>query len=152
MVMFLSCILNGYVPMSCKCKCVLRLSLDSHLNKWQQLQPLLQFTTPNNINYLRFSVRHEIVSALAGASFGRKTTRDVDPVLFWCWASVADGGPTSNQHRVNVTWLLGINLFGHRGGKFNCPRVSNDWGSNWGHTLIIYIVLPSTLLCMRKYV
>ena len=32
---------------------------------------------------------------------------DVDTVLVWCWASVVDGGPTSNQHRINVSRLQG---------------------------------------------
>ena len=34
-------------------------------------------------------------------------TRDVGPVLDWCWATVCDGGPTSNQHWFNVSCLLG---------------------------------------------
>ena len=33
-------------------------------------------------------------------------TRDVDPMLVQCWASVADGGPTLNQHRVHVPCFL----------------------------------------------
>ena len=34
-------------------------------------------------------------------------TPDVDPMLLWCWASVADGGPTLQQHWVSVLCLLG---------------------------------------------
>ena len=34
-------------------------------------------------------------------------TRDVDPMLFYCWASVVDGGPALKQHWVNVSYLLG---------------------------------------------
>ena len=33
-------------------------------------------------------------------------TRDVNPMLYYCWASVADGGPTVIQHWVNVSCLL----------------------------------------------
>ena len=29
-------------------------------------------------------------------------TQDVDPMLFQCWASVADGGLTLKQHWINV--------------------------------------------------
>ena len=38
---------------------------------------------------------------------GFQQTRDVDPMLNWCWASVVDGGATSTQHWVNVSCLLG---------------------------------------------
>ena len=30
-------------------------------------------------------------------------TRDIDPMLVQCWASVVDDGPTLNQHWVNVS-------------------------------------------------
>ena len=36
----------------------------------------------------------------------RKPTRDFDPMLAWCWANVADAGPTSNQHAIKVRWVL----------------------------------------------
>ena len=35
--------------------------------------------------------------------------RDTEPMLIWCWASVADGGSTSNQHWLYVSsfdWRL----------------------------------------------
>ena len=35
-------------------------------------------------------------------------TRDVLPMLVYCWASVVDDGPTLNQHWLNVSCLLGI--------------------------------------------
>ena len=34
------------------------------------------------------------------------TTRGVEPMLDWCWANVADVGPTSTLHWFNVSWLL----------------------------------------------
>ena len=34
-------------------------------------------------------------------------TRGVEPVLVWCWASAADGGPALDQHWVNISCLLG---------------------------------------------
>ena len=37
-------------------------------------------------------------------------TRDIEPMLGWCWASVVDGGPTSAQHWLNVSCLLGLAL------------------------------------------
>ena len=44
------------------------------------------------------------------ADWERKTaqqTRDVEPMLVWCWAIVSDAGPTSTQHWFNVSCLLG---------------------------------------------
>ena len=35
-------------------------------------------------------------------------TRDVGPVLDWCWPSVVDGGTTLVQHWANVSCLLGM--------------------------------------------
>ena len=32
-------------------------------------------------------------------------TRDIRPMLFQCWASVTDAGPTLKQHRANVSCL-----------------------------------------------
>ena len=33
-------------------------------------------------------------------------TRHIETMLFKCWASVADGGPTLNQHCFNVSCLM----------------------------------------------
>ena len=33
--------------------------------------------------------------------------RDIEPMLFECWASVEDGGPAFNQHWFNVSFLFG---------------------------------------------
>ena len=40
--------------------------------------------------------------------------RYFDPMLVRCWPAVVDGGPTSKQHWVNVSCLLGGNSFNHR--------------------------------------
>ena len=37
-------------------------------------------------------------------------TRYVEPMLFYCWAGVADNGPTLKQHWLNVSCLLGHNI------------------------------------------
>ena len=37
-------------------------------------------------------------------------TRYVEPMSFYCWASVADNGPTLKQHWLNVSCLLGHNI------------------------------------------
>ena len=34
-----------------------------------------------------------------------KPAQDVDPALLQCWPTVADGGPTLNQHWINVSLL-----------------------------------------------
>ena len=38
-------------------------------------------------------------------------TRGIEPILFYCWASVVDGGPTVKQHRLNASCLLGCCLY-----------------------------------------
>ena len=37
-------------------------------------------------------------------------TRDIDPMLDQCWASVVDGGQTLVQHWVDVSFLLGSEI------------------------------------------
>ena len=34
-------------------------------------------------------------------------TRDIEPMLAQCWASDVDGGPTLNQHWLNISCWLG---------------------------------------------
>ena len=46
---------------------------------------------------------------LHSISVSTHQTRDIQPVLEKCWTSVEDGGPTLNQHWVNVLYFLGIN-------------------------------------------
>ena len=36
-----------------------------------------------------------------------RKTRDIEPLLVQCWASVVDGEPTLNQQWLNVSCLLG---------------------------------------------
>ena len=48
-----------------------------------------------------------IWSELYGWS-GAQQARDVDSILVWCWASFVDGGPTANQHWVNISCLPGV--------------------------------------------
>ena len=40
------------------------------------------------------------------STFTAQQTRDVDPLLAWCWHSVADGGPISSKRWFNVSYLL----------------------------------------------
>ena len=45
----------------------------------------------------------------AGAS---QQTQDIEPIMVWCWPNVYDAGPTSNQHRFNVScWNVFVNLW-----------------------------------------
>ena len=43
-----------------------------------------------------------------GDSTTAEQTRDIGPILFRCWPAVYDVGPTSKQHRVNISCLLGV--------------------------------------------
>ena len=38
-------------------------------------------------------------------------TRGIHPMLFKCWATVFDAGPTLKQHRLNASCLLGIVIY-----------------------------------------
>ena len=58
-----------------------------------------------------------IIAALCQKKF-------MQPVLFWCWATVYDGGPASKQHRLNAWWLLW-----HR--SWDGSHVAEDWSARW---------------------
>ena len=49
---------------------------------------------------------------------GSQQTRDIDPMLEQCWASVVDGSPTFKQHWVDVSFFPGSLLFA----EHNCDR------------------------------
>ena len=38
-------------------------------------------------------------------------TRDYEPVLFYCWSTVCDAGPTLKQHWLNISCLLVWNMW-----------------------------------------
>ena len=65
-------------------------------------------------------------------------TRDAKPVLFECWATVADGGPTLKQHWLNVSCLLDTRLF------LSCTFFMDNQANMY--CLAISIIL-SQLLC-----
>ena len=60
-----------------------------------------------------------------------RQTREIDPVLVQCWASVCDAGPTLNQLRVNVPCLLGTEL---RHGPDSHLRLSVFYSSQYCQT------------------
>ena len=39
-----------------------------------------------------------------------RQTRDIGSMLVKCWATVADGGPAFNKHRMNAPCLLGCDM------------------------------------------
>ena len=43
--------------------------------------------------------------------FSSQQTRGIGSVLLWCWAGVAEGGPTLGQHRLDVSRLMVYLLF-----------------------------------------
>ena len=67
---------------------VLSLSITVYVSSWNKTQTLLIFRAVWRYNTTQM-------------------TQHIISVLVWRRASVADGGPTSNQHRDNVLWLLG---------------------------------------------
>ena len=79
-------------------------------------------------------------------------TRYVEPMLFYCWASVADNGPTLKRHWLNVSCLLGHNIITFLPGKqdtltqcfLNVGPLSAtlaQHSNNFGSTAFVYWVL-----------
>ena len=89
---------------------------DTHSKQYRffRMDPLVYYyhATPGEplgcmVIVLKFFCKEPILCSIkAGTS---QQTRDVDVMLVWCWASVADGGPTLNQHWHNVSCILGPN-------------------------------------------
>ena len=50
------------------------------------------------------------LSLLSRITLTSQQTRDIDQMLLLCWVSVVDGGPTLQQHLVNISCLLGLRL------------------------------------------
>ena len=74
-----------------------RLNFDPNLCVW-----LIQFTSSVTSTGLLI-----ILTATRGAwSIYSKQTRDFHPIMFLCWASVVDDGPTLNECWVYVSLLL----------------------------------------------
>ena len=72
----------------------------------------VEWLWPNNVLAMRQHRRHwlivgTVLGRMHGNERGSQQTRDVDPMLLWCWATVFDAGPTSHQHWINVPCLLG---------------------------------------------
>ena len=55
-------------------------------------------------------VSGHVIAACSRPPTTCRKTRDIEPVLGYCWASVEDGGPTLNQHWLSVSCLLGCHL------------------------------------------
>ena len=53
-----------------------------------------------------FSSAQFLLFAFAVAYIDNPATRGIHPMLFRCWTSVEDGGPTLKQHWVNASCLL----------------------------------------------
>ena len=80
-------------------------------------------------------------------------TRGIEPVLVWCWVSVADGGPALDQHSVNVVFAGSLDkCFASKRNKFRlihrlyCPQEpfnNISYKSHWH-----YIYQLSTFLVM----
>ena len=50
---------------------------------------------------------HYSIPANTDHLYNIRTTRNVDPMVGWCWPTVFDAGQTLTQHWVNVSCLLG---------------------------------------------
>ena len=67
-------------------------------------------------------------------------TRDIEPLLFQCWSTVYDAGPTLNQQWLNASCLLGVDS-GGGGGQYPGDRIYPCYKLTWRR--------PSTLSQLR---
>ena len=78
-----------------------------------------------------------------------KNIRDVKSMLVWCWTSVADAGPTSNQYRLNVSCWLGSHSDKQTEGLPSPCGVGVFYipgcllFQTWNHTVSRFILKPS---------
>ena len=84
-----------------------------------------------------------VIQMFTGLNAAQKT-QGVEPVLVWCWASVADGGPALDQHWVNVVFAGSVDkCFAlKRNNKFSSvhslyclqePFENINYKSHWHH-------------------
>ena len=100
----------------------------TRLRRWPNIKPALgrYLVSPvtcslqKSIQFHSTLLLHRVLFYIqTGRCVTSQQTRDVDPMLFLCWADVGDGGPTLKQHWVNVSCLLG-------------PATSErDWNIQW---------------------
>ena len=79
---------------------------------WLGLNRYIASTGDSGLTFSRHvhwvSVSLYSLSAVCTARAAAQQTRGIEPVLVWCWASIADGRPASDQNWVNVSCLLGV--------------------------------------------
>ena len=76
---------------------------------WAASQPIV---VPMTVNRIRRwpTIDTELGVCPVFAQTATQQTRGIRPMLFQCWASVEDVGPTLKQHWVNASCLLGIRV------------------------------------------
>ena len=61
---------------------------------------------PTSVQRLVFA-GFELMSYMVSAAHLSSQTRDVEPMLVWCWPIIVDAGPTSTQHWLDASCLMG---------------------------------------------
>ena len=95
------------------------------------------------IDMLLYTCYTNYTNVFTGLSAAQQT-RGVEPVLVWCWASVANGGPALDQHWVNLmfAWSVDKCFAPKRNNKFSlkhslyCPQEpfnNINYKSHWYH-------------------
>ena len=67
-------------------------------------------------------------------------TRNVKPMLVWCWASVVDAGTTLNQHWLNI-YCLWVNVW--------IDNVESIWPGRTALKILWYSIGPTSLPLAR---
>ena len=90
-----------------------KINVFQHDSDWERCRPL----GPKNVHNFLMTAENELSMRSCRwnvsdfnylFSTWTQQTRDVHPMLFQCWLTVFDAGPTLKQHRVNASCLLGI--------------------------------------------
>ena len=80
-------------------------SVICRLERWPYFPPWGTCKVLRRLSNLSF-----YLSLLSRITLTSQQTRDIDQMLLLCWVSVVDGGPTLQQHLVNISCLLGLRL------------------------------------------
>ena len=85
------------------------------------------------LDYNRPTIYRPLKLSLEAGLDDPQQARDVEPLLFKCWANVEDGGSTLKQHWLNVSCLLSqpLRLHFRRGTGSNRCQITMKLAGHW---------------------
>ena len=61
----------------------------------------------NKLTWWKNNISGVAASGVSDQVITAQLTRGIEPMLFYCWVDVEDGGPTLELHWLNVSCFLG---------------------------------------------